>query len=90
MAYATHFSPLLHDGTTASTYDALNRVLSTGSTSNQYNADGTLVAQTVSSVTTRSVQDLAAPLSQVLRNGTQRFVYGNPAERLFAQQGSSA
>ena len=58
--------------------------------SNQYNADGTLVAQTVSSVTTRYTHDLAAPLSQILSNGTQRYVYGMPAERLFAQQGSSA
>ena len=80
---------LLTDGTTAYTYDALNRVLTMGSTSNTYNADGTLVAQTVSSVTTRSTQDVAAPLSQILSNGTQRYVYGNPAERLFAQVGTS-
>ncbi len=53
------------------------------------NADGTLVAQTANSVTTRYVQDLAAPLSHILGDGTQRSVYGNPAERLFAQQGTS-
>ena len=50
---------------------------------------GTLVAQTVSSVTTRSTQDVAAPLSQILSNGTQRYVYGMPAERLVAQVGTS-
>ncbi len=80
---------LLSDGSQSYTYDALGRVLSVGSTSNQYNVNGTLVAQTANSVTTRSTQDLAAPLSQILSDGTQRYVYGNPAERLFAQQGTS-
>ena len=81
---------LLSDGSQTYSYDALGRVLSVGSTTNQYNADGTLVAQTANSVTTRSTQDLAVPLIQILSDGTQRYVYGNPAERLFAQQGSSA
>ena len=81
---------LLSDGSQSYSYDALSRVLSVGSTTNQYNADGTLVAQTVGSITTRYTQDLAAPLSQILADGTQRSVSGSPAERLFAQQGSSA
>ena len=57
---------------------------------NQCNADGTLVAQTVGSITTRYTQDLAAPLSQILADGTQRSVSGSPAERLFAQSDSNA
>ncbi len=81
---------LLSDGSQTYSYDALGRVLSVGSTTNQYNADGTLVAQTANSVTTRSTQDLAVPLSHILNDGTQRSVYGNPAERLVAQPGSSA
>jgi hypothetical protein len=32
-----------------------------------YNGDGALVSQVTGGVTTRSVQDLAAPLSQILR-----------------------
>ena len=81
---------LLSDGSQSYTYDALGRVLTVGSTSNASNGDGTLVAQTANSVTTRSTQDLAVPLIQILSDGTQRYVYGNPAERLFAQQGSRA
>ena len=42
--------------------------------------DGVFVAQTTSGTTTRYVQDLAAPLSQVLSDGTASYVYG--AERL--------
>ncbi len=63
------------------------RGLVVGATNNSYNADGTLVAQTQSSITTRYTQDLAAPLSQILADGTQRYVYGNPAE-LFRGRGS--
>ncbi len=81
---------LLSDGSQSSSYDALSRVLTTGSTSNTYNADGTLVAQTANSVPTRSTQDLAAPLSHILSDGTQQYIDGLPAERLFAQQGSAA
>ena len=49
-----------------------------------------LVAQTQNGVTTRYVQDLAAPLSQILSDGSQRYVYGLPAERLYGQPGTSA
>ena len=80
---------LLNDGSQSYTYDALNRVLSAGNTSHQYNGDGTLVAQTQNSVTTRYTHDLAAPLSQILSDGTQHSVYGMPAERLFAQQNTT-
>jgi RHS repeat-associated protein len=63
---------LLSDGTTPATYDALNRVLSQGATSYTYNGDGVLVQAN----TTRYVQDLAAPLSQILNDGTASYVYG--------------
>lgn len=75
---------LLSDGTTAYTYDALNRAITTGGTTNSYNADSVLVQQG----TTRYVQDLAAPLSQILSDGTSTYVYGQ--ERLFAQASGGA
>lgn len=94
---------LLRDTDQQYTYDALNRMtqaipLATGSmlSSNTYNADGTLVAQIQGSTTTRYTQDVAAPLSQILSDAStgsaqaQRYIYGNPAERLFAQQGTRA
>jgi hypothetical protein len=59
-------------------------VTSQGGTTNAYNLDGTLVAQT-SGETTRYAQDLASPLSQVLSIGATRYVYGH--ERLAAQSG---
>lgn len=34
-------------------------------------------------MTTRYVQDLAAPLSQILSDGVNQYIYGNPAERLY-------
>ena len=75
---------LLTDGATSYAYDALNRLTSTttgGQTrTNGYNGDGVLVAQTIGGTTTRYTQDLAAPLSQVLNDGTASYVYG--AERL--------
>ena len=74
---------LLSDGTTSYSYDALNRALTTGSTTNSYNAAGVLVQQG----TTRYVQDLAAPLSQILSDGTATSVYGQ--ERLFALSGGT-
>ena len=74
---------LLNDGTTSYTYDALNRAVTTGSTTNASNADGVLVQQG----TTRYVQDLASPLSQILSDGTTSYVYGQ--ERLFGQQSST-
>jgi RHS repeat-associated protein len=45
------------------------------------------VAQTSGSATTRSAQDLASPLSQVLQIGTTNYLYG--MERLAAQTGSA-
>lgn len=80
---------LLNDGSQTYTYDALNRVLSVGTTTNTYNGDSTLVAQTQNSLTTHYVHDLAAPLSQILSDGTQRYVYGTPAERLSAQHNTT-
>ena len=74
---------LLNDGVTSYTYDALNRAVTTGSTTNQYNADGVLVQQG----TTRYVQDLAVPLSQILSDGTTSYVYGQA--RLFALNGGT-
>ncbi len=85
-----HAGNLRNDTSSQYQYDALGRVTSIangGTTcSNSYHGDGVLVQQDA----TRYTQDLAAPLSQILSDGTQRSVYGNPAERLFAQQGSSA
>jgi hypothetical protein len=76
---------LLIDDTTEYTYDALNRQLSTtqdGQTrTNSYNGDGVLVAQELDSIVTPYTQDLVAPLSQILNDGTVQYVYGN--ERLF-------
>jgi RHS repeat-associated protein len=64
---------LLSDGTTTRSYDALNRLVAHDSTSYTYNGDGVLV----SDGTTTYVQDLAAPLSQVLSDGTATYVYGH-------------
>ncbi len=65
--------------------------MSQGGTSYSYNGDGVLVAQTQGSTTTRSTQDLVAPLSQILQltQGTQRtdYVYGH--ERLMALEGTA-
>ncbi|HSH77080.1 MAG TPA: RHS repeat-associated core domain-containing protein [Herpetosiphonaceae bacterium] len=83
---------LLDDGTTF-TYDALNRMLTTTNGSEQrantYNGDGTLVAQTANSATTRFTHDLVSPLSQILQTTqgttTKHYVYGH--ERLYEQAG---
>jgi RHS repeat-associated protein len=79
---------LLSEGATSYAYDALSRVTSSTRagvvTTNSYNADGTLVAQT-SGETTRYAQDLASPLSQVLRSDGTNYLYG--LERLGAQSG---
>jgi hypothetical protein len=66
---------LLADGTTTYAYDALNRLTALGATSNSYTGDGVLVAQTTGG-TTRSTQDLAAPLSQVLQAAGTNDLYG--------------
>jgi RHS repeat-associated protein len=67
---------LLSDGTTTRSYNALNRLVAHDSTSYASNGDGVLV----SDGTTTYAQDLAAPLSQVLSDGTDTYVYGH--ERL--------
>jgi len=64
---------LLSDGTSTHSYDALNRLVAQDSTSYTYNGDGVLV----SDGTTTYAQDLAAPLSQVLTDGTANYVYGH-------------
>ena len=79
--------------TTAFTYDALSRMLTTTKGSEQrsytYNGDGTLVAQTANGVQTRFTQDLVSPLSQILQTTqgttTKHYVYGH--ERLYEQPG---
>lgn len=70
------------------TYDALNRLTSAagGAITYAYNGDGVLVATTSGSSTTRYSQDLAAPLSQVLSDGTATYLYGR--ERLATVQDS--
>jgi len=78
---------LTSDGTNTYTYDALNRLTNQGTTTNAYNGDSTLVAQTVSGVTTRYTQDLALPLSQILSDGTTTYVYG--MDRLYGVAGST-
>jgi YD repeat-containing protein len=78
---------LTNDGTTSYAYDALSRLTTRGSVGQTYNGDGVLVAQTSGSTTTRSAQDLASPLGQVLQIGTTNYLYG--MERLAAQTGSA-
>jgi RHS repeat-associated protein len=73
---------LTNDGTTSYTYDPLNRLPARGSTSFAYNGDGTLVR----SGTTNYTQDLATPLSQILGDGTNTYVYG--LERLYGTTGT--
>ena len=73
----------LSDGTTTAAYDALNRRTQHDGTSYTSNADGVLV----SAGTTTSTQDLAAPLSQILADGSATYVYGAGSERLRAVDG---
>jgi RHS repeat-associated protein len=80
---------LLSDGTSSYSYDALGRVTTLNSASNSYNGDGVLVVQTVGITTTNYSQDLAAPLSQILHDGTNQYVYGNGSERLYGAAGST-
>jgi RHS repeat-associated protein len=72
---------LLSDGTSTRSYNALNRLVVHDSASYAYNGDGVLV----SDGTTTYAQDLAAPLSQVLSDGTATYLYGH--DRLRAQGG---
>jgi len=70
---------LLSDGTTTRSYDALNRLVAQAEEGRSmlrpyaYTGDGVLV----SDGTTTYAQDLAAPLSQVLSDGTATYVYGH-------------
>jgi len=70
---------LLSDGTTTRSYDALNRLVAQAEEGRSmlrpytYNGDGVLV----NDGTTTYAQDLAAPLSQVLSDGTASYVYGH-------------
>jgi hypothetical protein len=79
---------LLNDGTTTRSYDARNRLVAQDEEghsmlrSSTYNGDGVLV----SDGTTTYAQDLAAPLRQVLSDGTATYVYGQ--EHLTAAAGS--
>ncbi len=84
---------LLNDGSSRWSYDTLGRMIAVGrgleTRTYAYNGDGVLVAETSGGSTTRYVQDLAAPLSQVLQiqqgaNST-RVIYGQ--ERLFSVAG---
>jgi RHS repeat-associated protein len=86
---------LTNDGTTVYTYDALSRVtqvnrVGVAPRSSTYNGDGVLVKQVVS-LTTYYAQDLAAPLSQVLRisagSTTTDYLYG--ATRLASVSGAT-
>jgi RHS repeat-associated protein len=73
---------LLSDGTTRSTYDALNRLSSRNGVSYSYNGDGTLVSRSDGTATTLYAQDLVAPLSQVLNDGSANYLVYSPGERL--------
>jgi RHS repeat-associated protein len=78
---------LTNDGTAAATYDALHRTTARGGTTYAYNGDGVLVSQLTAGVTTRYTQDLAAPLSQILSDGSTAYLYG--LDRLAAQSGGA-
>jgi YD repeat-containing protein len=83
---------LIAEGTTSYSYDALNRMTGRGGTTYAYNGDGTLTAQTSGGATTRYIQDVAAPLSQVLQSTppggtTTTYLYG--LTRLAAQNGAT-
>ncbi|NTU85720.1 MAG: RHS repeat-associated core domain-containing protein, partial [Chloroflexales bacterium] len=73
---------LLSDGTTTYTSDALGRTLTQGGTSYSYNGDGVLVQAGAIHYT----QDLAAPLSQILSDGSASYVYG--LDRLASSAGA--
>jgi hypothetical protein len=66
------------------TYDALGRLLRRSNGIDfVYNGDGTLVRYG----STNYTQDLAAPLSQILADGTNTYVYG--MDRLYGVAGST-
>jgi len=75
---------LLSDGTHIYEYDALSRQVSRDGATYAYNGDGVLVQAGATAYTL----DLAAPLSQVLHDGTSSYIYGNDAERLRAVGGA--
>jgi len=79
---------LLSDGTNSYAYDSANRLTDfNGTTSYAYRCNGKSigqfgcesdrVSQTVDGVTTNYVLDQAAPLTQVLSDGTNTYIYGN-------------
>jgi RHS repeat-associated protein len=78
---------LLNDGATTYAYDALNRLTRRGSTTYTYDDDDQLIYDG----TTRYVQDVAAPLSQVLQTTqgvtTTDYLYG--MDRLAAVTGAT-
>jgi RHS repeat-associated protein len=81
MRWATCAGWTADGGPQTAAYDAVNRTVAQNSTNYAYNGDGVLV----SDGTTTYAQDLAAPLSQVLSDGTDTYVYGQ--ERLRALGG---
>lgn len=86
---------LLSDGETASTYDSLNRTLTTTAAGQartmRYNGDGTLVGQLANGDAITYTQDLASPLSQILQltqgGATTDYLYGR--DRLAFVAGST-
>jgi RHS repeat-associated protein len=72
---------LLSDGTNTYTYDGANRLVEvvTGSSTVTYAYDGmgNRLQQSENGVTTTYTLDLAGPLSQVLSDGTNTYLYGN-------------
>ncbi|MCG8349423.1 MAG: hypothetical protein MI924_16780 [Chloroflexales bacterium] len=82
---------LLSDGVATATDDALSRPVTITAGSQQrdatYKGDGVLVAYTENGVASQLTQDLAAPLAQILNDGSANAVYGH--ERLVTQQGAT-
>jgi RHS repeat-associated protein len=72
---------LTNDGASAYTYDSANRlkqVMQGGVTYTfAYNGQGDRVKQTIGAATTNYVLDLNAPLTQLLADGTNTYLYGS-------------
>jgi YD repeat-containing protein len=75
------YGNLTHDGVKTYTYDAENRLVSvtdgTSNTSYSYAGDGERVSQTVDGTSTTFVNDIAAPLTQILSetSGAETIYY---------------
>ncbi len=81
---------LLSDGVNTYTYDAANRLKTltnssatvsytyrcNGESIGQFGCEGDRVSRTVNGVTTNYVLDSASPLTQVLQDGTNTYIYG--------------